>query len=254
MKSPYCWDCADAKQAHAQEYVKSVFKDRGCELFDKYKNNRTRMKFRCKCGRVSTITFASFHDKGCYCEGCGGKQKLTHEYVENEVAKFSYKLLSNYANAITKLNMICNKGHQCCISWNNFQLGKRCRTCFEEECWNKPEDRKFVLLCRSLLRNCLTKIMVRKSNKTVQMLGYDGPTLRQHLENHPNWELVKDGAWHVDHIFPIKAFCDYGIKDTKLINILENLRPLKGKDNLRKRAVYDKMEFEAWLLSKGVVI
>jgi hypothetical protein len=59
--------------------------------------------------------------------------------------------------------------------------------------------------------------------------------------------------WHTDHIFPIKAFLDYGIVDIKIINCLENLRPLDAKENLCKNAKYDKVLFEQWLQSKGVV-
>jgi hypothetical protein len=254
IKSPYCWECQARKQAHSQEHVETIFKKRGCELLDTYRNNWTRMKFLCRCGEISTITLASFNDKGCYCENCGGKKKLTTEYIQNELAKFNYSLNTAYVNAKIKLQLKCDKGHDCKINWNSFQQGKRCCTCFIEEKWHKPEDRPFVLLCRSLLRNCLKKIRLKKDDKTEVMLGYDKIQLREHLGNYPNWNDIKDGDWHVDHIFPIKAFCDYKIKDTKLINCLENLRPLKGKENLRKAAKYNKKNFEDWLISKGINI
>ena len=58
--------------------------------------------------------------------------------------------------------------------------------------------------------------------------------------------------WHVDHIFPLKAFLDYDIKDIRLINCLENLQPLLGTENLAKQSKYDQTMFEQWLLSKGI--
>jgi hypothetical protein len=252
MSSPYCWDCASAAQSHSQEYVENYFKSKGCQLLDTYKNSQTRMKFICKCGEISTITFASLRT-GCYCEGCGGRRKLTIDYVKTELSKFNYIIIDKeYINAKTKIKLQCDKGHLCEISWNNFQRGKRCRTCFIENNWNKPEDRKFVLLCRSLLRNCLRRIQLPKTNKTSDLLGYTGQELREHIESHPNWLNVKGEKWHIDHIFPVKAFCDYGIKDIKIINCFENLMPLEGKKNLSKRAKYNKMEFEKWLNSKGM--
>lgn len=248
MQSPYCWNCAAQKQAHSQEYVENIFKERGCELLDIYKNNNTRMKFKCKCGEISTITFASFNS-GCYCVSCGGKKKLTTEFVKSEIKKDGYELLSKYKNAKTKLSMKCEKGHICEISWNNFQRGKRCRTCFIEEKWHKPEDRPFVLKCRSLLRNCLRDINVKKSDRTEKMLGYSAIQLKEHLSSFPDWDNLVKGEWHIDHIFPIKAFCDYGIKDTTVINCLKNLRPLAGKENMSKGGKYDKFKFEEWLKS-----
>ena len=58
----------------------------------------------------------------------------------------------------------------------------------------------------------------------------------------------------MDHIFPIQAFVDYGIKDIKLINCLENLQPLNGKENCSKGDKYDVEKFEKWLESKGYEI
>jgi hypothetical protein len=254
MKSSYCWDCAAAKQAHTQEYVEEIFKARGCELLDNYKNNRTRMKFLCKCGTISTITLASFQDKECYCEDCGGRKKLTLDYVKNEVSKCNYELLDkNYTKASVKLKMKCDKGHLIAISWNNFQRGKRCKICFIEQNWLKPEDRKFAVLCRSVLKNCLKKTKIKKTDKTEKLLGYDYHQLKNRIINHENWNVIKDKKWHIDHIFPIKAFCDYGIKNIKLINCLENLMPIEGKENLKKSSKYNKVEFEQWLASKGIM-
>lgn len=74
------------------------------------------------------------------------------------------------------------------------------------------------------------------------------------ITSHPSWEKLKNERWHVDHIFPIKAFFDYGVKDVQLINCLENLQPLWYKDNIIKSDSYDSLVFEQWLESKGVKI
>ena len=64
---------------------------------------------------------------------------------------------------------------------------------------------------------------------------------------------VKNKKWEVDHVFPIKAFLDYGISDLKIINCLDNLQPLSEYDNCSKNAKYDCVEFEKWLVSKKVL-
>jgi len=222
-------------------------------LLDRYVNNSTRMKFRCKCGAISTITLASFNDKNCYCVECGGTKKLTLEFVKFYVSTFGYDLLeTQYINAKTKLKLKCNRGDFIEISWNNFKNGKRCKQCHVERNWHKPEDRPFARLCRSVLWNCLRKIKLNKNGRTNELLGYDFQQLKNHIINHVNWNNVKDKKWHVDHIFPIKAFLDYGIKDLKLINCLDNLMPLEGEENLYKNCKYNKEEFEQWLTSKGI--
>jgi hypothetical protein len=58
---------------------------------------------------------------------------------------------------------------------------------------------------------------------------------------------------HIDHIFPIQAFIDFGLCDIehiKVINSLENLQPLDAFDNLSKNNKYDKDEFIDFLKSK----
>ena len=84
-------------------------------------------------------------------------------------------------------------------------------------------------------------------------MGYTPKDLKEHLVNHSNWKRVKDEVWNIDHIFPVKAFIDYGIKDMSLINCLENLQPLEKYDNLSKGRKYDKKQFEKWLISKGQI-
>jgi hypothetical protein len=73
----------------------------------------------------------------------------------------------------------------------------------------------------------------------------------KYIVNHPNWNNVKDGKWHLDHIFPITAFIEYGITDVAIINSIDNLRPITGKENVAKKDKYDKAAFESWLKSKG---
>jgi len=59
------------------------------------------------------------------------------------------------------------------------------------------------------------------------------------IDNNVNWEI--------DHVFSIKAFIDYGIHDLKIINRLDNLKPLPKNENRKKQAIYNKVAFEKWL-------
>lgn len=67
-------------------------------------------------------------------------KKLTYEEVKNYIELQGYQLLSEkYINNHTKLKMICDKGHECEITFGNFKQGKRCRTCAFEKI---SQDRK----------------------------------------------------------------------------------------------------------------
>jgi hypothetical protein len=58
---------------------------------------------------------------------------------------------------------------------------------------------------------------------------------------------LKNGTWHLDHIFPIIAFTREGVRDIALICRLDNLQPLAGRVNCRKNDTYNKAQFRRWL-------
>jgi len=81
-------------------------------------------------------------------------------------------------------------------------------------------------------------------------LGFSHLELKVHIESHHNWDLVKNGEWHIDHIFPLKAFFKNRIYDVKIINCLENLQPLSNVENSKKGDEYCEIEFNLFLESK----
>jgi len=260
---------------HTFKEVKQYFKDHGCELLEKeYKDNRTPMKYRCSCGNpdICKITFYRFK-VGQRCQKCSSikkaeRHRLTYEDVKQYFEDHDCELLeTEYINNQTPMRYICDCGNdECKIRFYSFKRGSRCKKCAierrigENNC-NWIEDReelkeinKFKKKCRNILSSALKRTGQLKNNKTYTMLGYSSEELREHIYNHPNWEKVKDGKWHLDHIMPIKAFADYGIKDIKLINCFENLQPLLAIDNSKKHDKYDEKEFEEWLIGKGYEI
>lgn len=92
-----------------------------------------------------------------------------------------------------------------------------------------------------------------KNKISTLYIGYTPRQLQEYVVSHQNYQSVKGTNWHLDHIFPIVAFQDYGITDIRIINALDNLRPVSQKENNQKHARYNKKTFESWLISKGVV-
>lgn len=179
-------------------------------------------------------------------------------------------LATEYNNTSTPMPYICKCGNETTITLSDFKRGRRCRACGNQKAgvtrtgsgnprWltdrnSKRLNDKFRQKCISMLWKSLKIIGTLKCERTHKLLGYSYKQLREHIENHPDWPTVSNGKWDVDHIFPFKAFFDHGITDLKIINCLDNLRPLKRTDNIKKHAKYDKIAFRQWLESKGITM
>jgi hypothetical protein len=250
--------------------VFDCFKDNNCKLLEnEYKNARTKMKYLCSCGKISQITYDSFR-QGSRCCDCGilkgaEKRKLSYDAVKSIFVEAGCTLLEcEYHNNEQLLKYICVCGNKANISLGNFKAGKRCPNCKSTKLsgsnhhfWIKDRNeanlrKKTKQKCYSLLKRTLAAIGEVKIDSLLNHLGYSPFDLKQHLESHPNWSNVKDKEWHIDHLFPIKAFIDHGILDLKIINALSNLQPLSKFDNLSKGSNYDNTEFLIYL-NKNVV-
>ena len=72
--------------------------------------------------------------------------------------------------------------------------------------------------------------------------GYSGIEFCNHMINcNLDWKNTK--SYHIDHIFPIKAFIENNIFDLKIIFSLDNLQVLSKEDNLKKKDKYNKLQF-----------
>lgn len=244
-----------------QSQVENYFLKHNCKLLSKYSHCNIAVDYICNCGNKSKITFAKFK-AGQRCKLCGikkrtEKSKLKFEDIKKYFESKGCCLLSNlYESSAKKLKYICSCGNESHITFSNFKAGHRCVKCSlkgeKNPRWNPDREsvlfaEKFRKRCYSLARSSLVAIGKKKNCKTFELLGYTPNELKFHIMNHANWNLVKHEKWHIDHVFPIKAFLDYGIKDVKLINCLENLQPILAKDNLSKQGRYSKIEFENWL-------
>ena len=93
-----------------------------------------------------------------------------------------------------------------------------------------------------MLRRVLKITNATKHSRTFEALGYTADELREHIASQfvegMSWENYAYDTWHIDHIKPIKAFMDEGIKDPAIINALSNLQPLWAEDNMQKGANY----------------
>lgn len=122
---------------------------------------------------------------------------------------------------------------------------------------NYNPDREYIELRRtmhirykSLIRNMLKSLNYKKDNKSIDLVGYSSDELKNSLNITSKEDL--DGK-HIDHIFPVSAFIQYGITDPKIINSLDNLQLLDATENMSKGDKYNKKDFEEYLKNKGVL-
>ena len=248
------------------EYVRDFFAQNGYKLLtDHYKNSHQVLDYICPKGTTGKVKWYHFKDGG-RCPCCRGNAKISHEEAKAYFDENGCKMIGVFVSTLVPVEYICNCGRKSKIRWYQFKKGGRCRGCYPSRSsgpgnprWNP--DREKVLMTKKLasaahtaLKSTLQYLGKRKDFKTYEILGYSGEDLKQSIENHPNWNSVKDKNWSLDHVFPIKAFIDYGIVDVRIINSLDNLQPMILKENQSKSKSYSKVDFEKWLENKKAVM
>jgi len=76
------------------------------------------------------------------CSRGGFTQKITQKQAEESFASEGYKLLSQYKNAHTKLDYVCDNGHTHSISWSSWNAGHRCKYCNLDKSDKKQDEVK----------------------------------------------------------------------------------------------------------------
>lgn len=243
--------------------ARQYFAEQGCELLEDYKGSVTKMKYRCKCGEIGHTSWNNFtRGKRCgHCAKCGMSKKRSLEEVQAIFRERGCEFLDDEFKGVHHKHCYrCSCGVEAKISFTAFHFQKQsCRACglkkmtgSNNPSWRHDREKlkleqKFRKKCYKALQSSLAAVGKEKVGRTSDMLGYGPKELQEHVTRHRNWPKVKNGSWHLDHIFPIQAFLDHGIIDIKLINCLENLRPITQKANNQKRSRYDPRKFSIWL-------
>jgi hypothetical protein len=241
--------CNNCKNAE----IINFFKDNNCKLLSSPSLSKP-MQYICSCGNESLIKWHNFK-LGVRCKKCSIAKTIQnnpkrikiknfiHDYFEKEGCILLEK---EYHNQKTLMKYICNCKEESFISWKNFKKGHRCEKCAKNKIKNrfipKGEDhfrwnpnreeielnKKIRSKIKYAYRRSLKLIKKSKYLNMFDNLLYSKEDLIKHIISHPNWDNVKNENWELDHYFPIKAFIEYKIYDEKIINSLDNLRPLKN--------------------------
>lgn len=113
------------------EIVKEIFKNNNCKLLeDKYINSDMKMRYKCSCGNVSTISLYNLK-RGQRCKKCSAKRsKFNYDYVRDFFLDKKCELLSKeYKGSKQKLKYKCSCGNISEIEFRQFKQGQRCKKC-----------------------------------------------------------------------------------------------------------------------------
>jgi len=119
------------------ETIKDSFEKEGYKLLTtEYTENKQKLDFICNKGHFGSISWDKWQQSR-RCTTCGNiqrseVQRFNQEFVEKEFGKEGYTLLSEYINVLTKVIVMCNKGHRVTITYADFQQGHRCSKCYNE--------------------------------------------------------------------------------------------------------------------------
>jgi hypothetical protein len=244
------------------ETVKNLIESQGFILLEKnYINNNEKMSVICSCGNQTQMRLCDIK-KGRKCQKyCMAKfnseiNRTKDEEIKKICEDNSCKFIKSWIHKTrTRIKYICKCGREWEAYLCNFKRFPNCKKCGNlkvsgENCYMYDPDReaiklrkRFRKMCGQYIKRFMDATSQRKTCHTHELLGYTPQQLQEHILNHPDYEALKNEEWHVDHIMPIQAFLDHDILDLKIINALENLRPMKGPDNISKADNYNKEKF-----------
>lgn len=261
---------------YTQEYVSNyLITKRNFKILDTYKDIDTPIQFLCTCGRIGKISFYRIKN-GAFCRQCGlekraNSKKHSQEYVNKIFKDGGGECLDIYKDSYTPLKFKCSCGNIDKIYLHNFKKGCRCNSCAIKTTklklsgsnhynWNPNREqvelnKKIHKASKYIIKDCLKLLGLKKNSKTEELLGYTRKDLLEHLQKDPNFENWRNDSfnYHIDHIFPVKAFVENGIEDLNIINNLDNLRIISAKENLSKNDKYIQEDFESYLINKDII-
>ena len=135
-----CVECAGHRKYTYKE-VKDYFRSFGyCLISATYKNNKTKLEYKCSEGHRGSISLHSFLT-GQRCGRCYGNKKFEYGEVFSIFASKGFLLLEkNYINSQTLMQYLCPNKHKNKIRLSNFKVGWGCPDCSG----NKKKTIEFV--------------------------------------------------------------------------------------------------------------
>ena len=98
-------------------------------MLGEYKGSKIKVKLRCNKDHEYNVIPSNFKT-GKRCPKCSNRCPIqAKEMFIKLLNQEGYELIGEYKNAMTKVKIKCNKGHEYKVKPNNFKSGQRCSVC-----------------------------------------------------------------------------------------------------------------------------
>lgn len=226
MRCEYC-----NKEHDRKRFCSTTCKDDWHKAVKRANNHKKHLENLATC-YYCCVSYVPFREDQVF---CSNKCKIDkHAKDQREARKLARA-------QVVKICPICNKEFSPSFSMREIYCSKKCRECIGKKIYK-------------MMQSCYDDTETAKADRSHKVLGYSPFQLLEHLQKFPDWEQLKHGSWHLDHIFPICAFAKKGIKDAAMICSLDNLQPLPGSKNCSKGGKYDEAAFALWLNNQSIVL
>lgn len=123
------------------DYIREETLKKGFELLsNEYKNNSTKLQFKCPNGHEFSCSYNNFK-RGRGCSECYKYKKLSQEYVKTFVESKQHELLSQYTSANKKITVRCPNGHIRDITFAHFKNGRKCPYCIGKKLYHTDVEK-----------------------------------------------------------------------------------------------------------------
>jgi hypothetical protein len=216
-----CKKCGEEKNVNDFRKQRKICRKCECEMSKEYRKNNLE--------KVKQKQMEFYYNNKEICNERRNNWRLNNKEYIKEYDKERY--IINYTNNKTE---ICEKVRT--YRKNNIEKVRererknRNNDSFREyrrEYIKKHKEKNpHVYAWRTLLRNTIKRLGMKKEGKTIDMLGYSALELKENIEKKwssgMTWENY--GEWHIDHIKCVSSFTSN--ETAKVVNNLSNLQPM----------------------------
>jgi hypothetical protein len=182
------------KRLTIEECKEYALKKGGECLSETYKNNLTKMLWRCSENHEWEAPFANMKNKNTWCPHCTGRAKLTIEECKKFALNKNGLCLSNeYKNANSKMKWRCSEKHEWEATFGNIKNNKWCPHCSVSEKLTIEECQAHALNKNG---ECLSNEYINSQTKMKWRCS----------ENH-EWEAIFGNMKHLNRWCPCCAGC-----------------------------------------------
>lgn len=126
----WCHDCGGTKRLNINDIHELAKQNNGFLLSTEYKNNRTKLMWKCSEGHIFWAKVNHIKDSKIWCSACSGKKRLCIEKMREEAIKRGGECLSQvYINTRTPLEWKCSKSHTWFDKYDHIRHGRWCPHC-----------------------------------------------------------------------------------------------------------------------------